>query len=117
MHTEGLGGALSGVDSCINQAHIPSRVCCHETASATWRGHGNCVEVQDALATILGEEDPGERLGARDSRAETWSLCVFNRLKDAGKNHLLLRASDPTSEVHNGPDTVFRHRQYSAYSG
>lgn len=56
-------------------------------------------------------EDPGERLGAGDSRAETWSLCAFYRLKDPGKDHLLLRASDATSGVHNGPDTVFRHRQ------
>lgn len=70
---------------------------------------GNCVEVHDAPAMIL--EDPGERLGAGDSRAETRSLCAFNRLKDAGKDHLLLRASDATSRVHNGPDTVFRHRQ------
>lgn len=71
---------------------------------------GNCVEVHDAPAMIL--EDPGERLGDGDSRAETWStLCAFNRLKDAGRRHLLLRTSDTTSGVHSGPDTVFSHRQ------
>jgi hypothetical protein len=42
----------------------------------------------------LGKEGSGERLEAGESRDESWSLCVSNRLKGAGGNHLLLRASD-----------------------
>lgn len=63
---------------------------------------------------ILGKESFGERLEAGDSRAEFWSFCVSNRLKGAGGNYLLLRAWDTISEVHDGPEAVFRHRQYSA---
>lgn len=98
----GLHGGLGRVKLTVAQTHPTS----HPEFSAM-RPHW----LHETPAMILAKKGFGERLEAGESRAESWSFCVSNRLKGAGGSHFLLRASDTISEVHSGLEAVSRHRK------